>query len=176
MNELLYNELLNETIALAEEENEINDSMTFSNYIKDMLPIDILNVLIDINGSSSFLDDIWDEKYSNKNEDDDNDDMMNINMKSSNTCEICERYVKLTKHHVYPRETHKSCLKRGIPELSLSKTIQICKMCHSTIHRFFSNDELSKNYYSLELLLEDEKIRKYAGWAAKQGNRLSKIR
>jgi len=175
MNDDLYNELLNETIALAEEEDKIENAIIFSEYIKDMLPIDILNTLININGSSSFLEEIWDERFK-ENDDNEDDGNNNNNFMKSLNCEICERYVKLTRHHLFPRETHKNCVKRGIPENLLSKTISICKMCHATIHRFFSNDELSKSYYSLELLLEEEKIKKYAKWAASQGNRLSKIR
>ena len=171
----LYSELLDEIIDLAIEENEIETDIMFSNFVKDMLPLDILNALIDITGSSSFIDDIFSERFTNKIDDGDNDDNNYDNNKHTN-CEICERYVKLTRHHVYPRETHKSCLKRGIAEKELSQTIAICKMCHSTIHRFFSNEELAKHYYSLELLLKEEKIVKYAKWASTQGSRLSKIR
>ena len=83
-------------------------------------------------------------------------------------CLVCERATSLTRHHVFPKETHKTLLKKGFVETELAETIAICKMCHRTIHRFFSNDLLASDYYSLELLLSDEKFFKYAKWAGKQ--------
>jgi hypothetical protein len=169
----LYSDLLEEIIDLAKEDGAVETESAFSEFVKDMLPQDILNALIEITGSSSFIDDIYCERFATKN--DDSDDDVNDN-KTNFNCQICERYVKLTRHHVYPRETHKTCLKRGIDTTELNKTISICKMCHATIHRIFSNDELSKNFFSLELLLGEERVIKYAKWASSQGSRLSKIR
>lgn len=175
-NNKLYSELLDEIIDLAVEDTAIENSIIFSDYVKEMLPQDIMNALIAITGSESFIEDIYSERFETKIDDnDDDDDVYDRDVKLTR-CQICDRDVKLTRHHVYPRETHKACLKRGIHEKELIKTISICKMCHASIHRFFSNDELTKNYYSLELLLADEKVIKYAKWAATQGSRLSKIR
>lgn len=173
-NNKLYSELLDEIIDLAIEDNQIENDAMFSEFVKDMLPLDIFNELIDITGSDVFIEDIFQERFS-KIDDNDNDDYDHDNKRIVN-CQLCERFVKLTRHHVYPKETHKSCLKRGIAERDLLTTIAICKMCHSTIHRFYSNDELAKNYYTLDLLLAEDKIIRYAKFASKQGSRLSKIR
>ena len=83
-------------------------------------------------------------------------------------CSKCERQVKLTKHHLYPKETHKQMRKKGIDDFLLSQTISICRMCHSTIHRFFDNDMIANELYTLELLLNNEKYYKYARWASNQ--------
>jgi hypothetical protein len=65
-------------------------------------------------------------------------------------------------------------LKKGINKQELSSTILICRMCHSTIHRFFTNIELAKEYHSLDLLLSNEKLYKYSKWA-NSSNKQNKI-
>jgi len=134
-----------------------------------MLPGEILDELSVLSGSddsTSLLEDIWKEnfdvtqKFSSSTEE----------YFSSNSCEICCREVRLTKHHVIPREIHKTMLKKGITKEYLDVTIGICRMCHSTIHRFFTNQELADQYYSVDLLLSNDKFMKYAKWASTQGN------
>ncbi len=120
-------------------------------------------------------------------------------------CELCEREVKLTRHHLIPRSTWprikprflqaaphfiggdikkaEEILKMVIPcglsndhvsswrgiKLFLSHyTCNICRLCHSEVHRRFDNLELSERRNSVEALLEDEEIRKFCKWANKQ--------
>ena len=59
--------------------------------------------------------------------------------------------------------------KKGIEKEVLNKTIPVCGMCHGTIHRFFSNAELSADFFTLDRLMANERIYKYAAWASKQG-------
>lgn len=116
-------------------------------------------------GGSSFLEDIWNEKYnisSHLEEDDNNEDSSTFKGKH---CHICERIVKLTKHHLIPKESHKTMLKKGCDKDILNKTIPVCRLCHSTIHRFFSNEELADDYNTVDKLLNHEKFFKYAKWA-----------
>lgn len=40
--------------------------------------------------------------------------------------------------------------------------------CHSTVHHVATNDELARNFYTVELLLQREDIQKWKGYAAKQ--------
>lgn len=164
----LINELLEDTINLAYDENSTSTLKIFVEYIKEMLPISYLNCLEEINGDSSFLEDIYEERFSNKINDD------NDNYIENGYCLMCERKLKLTKHHLYPKETHKIMIKKGIKKEILSSTILICRMCHSTIHRFFSNIELAKEYYSLDLLLSNQKVYKYCKWA-NSSNKQNKI-
>ncbi|CAM9438962.1 unnamed protein product, partial [Ectocarpus fasciculatus] len=75
--------------------------------------------------------------------------------------------MKLTKHHTIPREMHERVAKKlGTPKDVLNQTILVCRMCHSTIHRFFTNKELALEYNTLDSLVEDERIQKYAKWAS----------
>lgn len=166
-NSELYSQLFNEIVELAIEENMHKSVALFVSFIYEMLPQEIILYLEDIFPSgSTFLEDYWTERF-----EEDSDSC--VRKEEDNTealfCEICDRMVKLTKHHVYPKETHRACLKRGLSdEQELMKVILICRMCHSTVHRFFSNDELSKHFFTLELLLEDAKIQKYQMWASSQ--------
>ena len=42
----------------------------------------------------------------------------------------------------------------------------LCRMCHSAIHRFYTNRELAEDYWSLELLLGSDKVYAFAKWAS----------
>lgn len=173
----LLSQLLEETISLAEEDEAIESVQQFTAYICDMLPMEVLQQLEDINGSNAFLEDIWYERYEDmilakqakalaKQEQAAKEDILEDGL-----CLICERKVRLTRHHVFPRETHKTLVKKGYDPMQINTTIAICRMCHSTVHRFFTNDELADSYYSVELLLEDDRMMKYAKWASAQSDK-----
>jgi hypothetical protein len=118
-------------------------------------------------------------------------------------CELCDRYIKLTKHHLLPKETwsrmqtkflhaadakskgemdkvftilgpglsdmvDKLSLDRSKIREILQNTCEICRPCHSAVHRAHSNMELAMNFNSVEKLLSDESIRKFCQWASKQ--------
>lgn len=83
-------------------------------------------------------------------------------------CGLCERELKLTRHHVIPRAVHKEYRKRGSTIQQLSKTVSICRPCHSAVHRFISEKELAARYNSLEELRAHEQVRKFAQWNSKQ--------
>jgi len=44
-----------------------------------------------------------------------------------NTCEMCERYMPLTKHHLIPRSTHKKYTKMGYTPEVLNTCASICR-------------------------------------------------
>eukprot|EP01041_Mallomonas_annulata_P011683 gene11683-24465_t len=165
-NEFL-SDLLDETISLAVEDGMTTSIISFSKFIREMLPDDVLESLEAIMGDDTFLEDIWYERFSSDLTLEAADIYVPMGPK---VCEICERTVRLTLHHLYPRETHKTLMKRGYSKSDISETISICRMCHSTTHRFFTNDELSDKYYSIDLLLNDERFFKYARWAGSQAN------
>ncbi|KAG7348492.1 hypothetical protein IV203_017197 [Nitzschia inconspicua] len=118
-------------------------------------------------------------------------------------CELCDRFIKLTKHHLIPRETwsriqpkllhaaeakekgdiekavfvlgpglcdvlEKLSTERSTIKRLLRETCDICRQCHSAIHRTHTNLELALNYNTVQKLLEDENIRKFCLWASKQ--------
>ncbi len=174
MEEVLVNQLFEEILSLAEEEpSTIETYEHFKQFMEEMLPPDILNQLQVIHGedeedsenSNTFLQFIFEDRYGpdNTEEDDFTRDEL-----ATGVCNICERYVRLTRHHVYPREIHKALIKKGYDIALLNNTVNICRMCHSTVHKFFTNEELARSYYTVDLLLGNEKFLRYAKWAANQ--------
>ncbi|KAH8590863.1 hypothetical protein B0O99DRAFT_633668 [Bisporella sp. PMI_857] len=84
-------------------------------------------------------------------------------------CEICERsWVPLTYHHLIPREVHAKVLKRGWhTEDHLMDAAWICRACHSFVHKVATNEELAREYFTVERLLDREDVRSFAGWIGK---------
>jgi len=172
----LLNSLLEDTIDLLVEENKelVKDNCgKFVALVREYLPEDVLDSLKDIAGDDSFLEDIWCERLNITDMETDSFELSSLDK----CCQVCERHVRLTRHHLFPRETHKALIRKGHEKSSLIQTVSICRMCHSTIHRFFSNDELSSRFYTIDLLLSDDRFYKYARWAASQNNsRNSKVK
>ncbi|KAI0759296.1 hypothetical protein BD413DRAFT_488031 [Trametes elegans] len=84
-------------------------------------------------------------------------------------CEICEREVPLTYHHLIPREVHdKARKKKWHPEAILNSVAWLCRPCHSAVHHVASNEVLAKEYYTVDLLLARDDIQKWRKYAAKQ--------
>ncbi|KAM5536443.1 hypothetical protein V8D89_009879 [Ganoderma adspersum] len=84
-------------------------------------------------------------------------------------CEICEREVPLTYHHLIPREVHdKVRKKKWHPEAMLNSVAWLCRPCHSAVHGVASNEVLAREFYTVKLLLAREDIQKWRKYAAKQ--------
>jgi hypothetical protein len=88
-----------------------------------------------------------------------------VNTRAS-ACEICEReWVPLTYHHLIPRSTHEKALKRGWhEEWELNKVAWLCGACHRCVHRVATNEELAREWHSVEKLREREDVRRFAAW------------
>jgi len=119
-----------------------------------------------------------DEKNSTQSTDVEDDD---------GTCELCERDVRRTFHHLIPRETHSKYLKKktlpdNLKEIatdigidsSMSKVwlnmygVMICRPCHSAVHLAAPNDVLAEQYNTLDLLLSNPQIYAFAKYNSKQ--------
>lgn len=118
-------------------------------------------------------------------------------------CQLCERDIKLTRHHLIPRSTWprlesrlnnaahaiaegkemeaRIILGEGMVHLLgslasdrktirtvLKTTCDICRPCHSMIHRTHDNMTLANEYNTVEKLLQDSKIYNFCRWANKQ--------
>ncbi|CAK4001378.1 Hypothetical predicted protein [Lecanosticta acicola] len=81
-------------------------------------------------------------------------------------CEICGReHLPLTYHHLIPRQVHAKVVKRGWhSEWELNKVAWLCRACHSCVHKIASNEELARDLYSVDLLLDREDVQKWAAW------------
>jgi hypothetical protein len=168
-------DLLEDTVLLAAEEGAATECASFTEYISAALPPDMLESLAELMGGDGgdeseggigwFLQEIWAERFAPNDSSESCADM-----DAPRDCQVCERRVTLTRHHLFPREMHKFCLKRGVAtaEELERRVLHCCRLCHNAIHRFFSNEELALRYHSLELLLEDDKFFRFARWNAAQ--------
>lgn len=81
-------------------------------------------------------------------------------------CELCGRdWIPLTYHHLIPRSMHAKAVKRGWhQEWELANVAWLCRACHSFVHRVASNEELAREWYTVESLEEREDVRRFVGW------------
>lgn len=89
----------------------------------------------------------------------------------NNLCELCQREKPLTKHHLIPRavRTKKHFINKFGKDEMRTRTIMICRLCHSGIHHIVESEkDLALNYNTKQLLLADERIRRHIEWAKKQ--------
>ena len=84
-------------------------------------------------------------------------------------CEICERdWIPLTYHHLIPRGVHAKVIKRGWhEEWMLNSVAWLCRACHSFVHRMASNEELAREYYTVEKILDREDVQNWSAWVGK---------
>jgi len=84
-------------------------------------------------------------------------------------CEICDRdWIPLTYHHLIPRSTHDRVLKRGWhEEWELNRVAWLCRACHSFVHRLASNEELAKDWHTVDLLMERDDVQSWAQWVGR---------
>ncbi|OPB36688.1 hypothetical protein A0O28_0057680 [Trichoderma guizhouense] len=84
----------------------------------------------------------------------------------TDACELCERsWIPLSYHHLIPRFVHDKAVKRGWHRKEdLQNVAWLCGACHRFVHRFKNHEDLARYYYTVELLLEEEEVRKFAEW------------
>lgn len=85
-------------------------------------------------------------------------------------CLICEREMPLTFHHLIPKSTHKKMIKQhGYTKLYLNTHgIDICRPCHSQIHRLIPLDDMAMEYNTLEKVLSHSGVQSWIPWIRKQ--------
>ncbi|MEQ8767902.1 MAG: hypothetical protein RL885_28620 [Planctomycetota bacterium] len=80
-------------------------------------------------------------------------------------CRLCGRRRPLTFHHLIPRSLHSNkWFKKRYAREELQRGIDICRDCHSAIHRFASEKELGRDWNTVEALLAHEEIGKFVRW------------
>ncbi|KAG9251204.1 uncharacterized protein F5Z01DRAFT_299916 [Emericellopsis atlantica] len=84
-------------------------------------------------------------------------------------CEICGRWwINLSYHHLIPRFVHDKVVKRGWHRKEdLQNVAWLCGACHRFVHQFRGHEDLARDYYTVDLLLEDEQVQKWAKWVGK---------
>lgn len=69
-------------------------------------------------------------------------------------CEMCERFMPLTKHHLIPRMMHNRMRKHGYDRALLNQTADICRPCHNAVHRCYTEKELAMEFNTIEKLMQ----------------------
>ncbi|KAI1424302.1 hypothetical protein F5Y12DRAFT_461550 [Xylaria sp. FL1777] len=87
----------------------------------------------------------------------------------ADACEICGRdWINLSYHHLIPRFVHAKAVRRGWHrECDLQNVAWLCGACHRFVHRFAAHEELARRFYTVELLLAEEEVRRWAEWVAR---------
>uniref|UniRef100_A0A061RQW3 Tudor domain-containing protein n=1 Tax=Tetraselmis sp. GSL018 TaxID=582737 RepID=A0A061RQW3_9CHLO len=73
-------------------------------------------------------------------------------------CELCERKMPLTRHHLLPRKTHLKLKKKGYTKEELLASANICRPCHDVIHGAEDEMTLALHYNTIDKLLSHPKI------------------
>lgn len=84
-------------------------------------------------------------------------------------CEICERsWIPLSYHHLIPRFVHDKAVKRGWHRKEdLQNVAWLCGACHRFVHHFKTHEELARDYCTVELLLAEDEVKRFAAWAGR---------
>jgi len=61
------------------------------------------------------------------------------------------------KHHLEPAQKRKD-----------SDTIDVCHQCGDQLHLLFDNNQLKKDFNTLDSILGNERVEKYVKWVRKQ--------
>ena len=84
-------------------------------------------------------------------------------------CPCCKRYTRLTFHHLIPKKMHRrTYFKKHYTKEQLQAGVNICRQCHSGIHRFYDEMTLAKQLHTLSVLQADEQLSTFFNWVSKQ--------
>lgn len=84
-------------------------------------------------------------------------------------CELCNRAIPLTFHHLIPRKMHRRPrFKKAYTRDELNQGIWVCQACHRGIHKLFDEMTLARDFNTLDKLLADPAVQKHIAWVGKQ--------
>ena len=145
------------------EDGSSNDVERFASFVIDMLPMEVLETLKHIAGYDDdtavvvgstdktrlnggcdiyhakdvgFLHEIWMERFYIPPVED-QDAFSSLSEIHSYECELCDRVISTTRHHLYPKETHVWLQSRDpmqYTDRTLGTTINLCRMCHRYVY------------------------------------------
>lgn len=93
-------------------------------------------------------------------------------------CELCGRtWIPLSYHHLIPRFVHEKAVKRGWHRREdLQNVAWLCGACHRFVHHFRGHEDLARDYYTVERLLAEDEVRRFAAWAGRLRWKGGKVR
>lgn len=78
------------------------------------------------------------------------------------TCELCGRTASLHKHHLRPKA------RKPKKNLSRKSVAWFCEDCSAQVHTLFSRKELTRRYFTVDLLKENMAVQKYIDWVRRK--------
>lgn len=87
----------------------------------------------------------------------------------SEACELCGRTtVPLTGHHLVPKARHNKKVKRELSKEQRNAKSMLCRPCHTQIHLLFTEKELERQYFTIDLLKTNERVLDWILWVSKR--------
>lgn len=84
-------------------------------------------------------------------------------------CCLCSRTTDLTFHHLIPKKLHRrKHFKKHYTKLELAQGIDICRSCHSGLHKLFDEMSLGRDLNTLERLKAERAVERHCNWVARQ--------
>lgn len=94
---------------------------------------------------------------------------MSTHSPDADACPLCGRTCALTFHHLIPRKLHRRThYRKHYTKKQLNQGIDICRQCHTGIHKQYGEMQLAKQFNTLEALQADEDLARHFAWVAKQ--------
>ncbi|MEJ7608914.1 MAG: hypothetical protein WKF37_22230 [Bryobacteraceae bacterium] len=78
--------------------------------------------------------------------------------------------MELTRHHLIPRTRHANKKNRKLFDRADVRTriADLCRSCHSFVHKVLSEKQLEQSYNTLEALRFHPEIAKFVDWIGKK--------
>lgn len=84
-------------------------------------------------------------------------------------CALCGCERGLTFHHLIPRKLHRrTFFQKNYSKDELNRGIDVCRLCHKGIHKYYDEMTLAREYADLDALVADERLARHYAWSAKQ--------
>ncbi|MCB1713307.1 MAG: hypothetical protein KDH96_12805 [Candidatus Riesia sp.] len=85
-------------------------------------------------------------------------------------CSLCNIDKDTNSHHLIPVTLHKRkwFIKNFDKNYMKSNRIDVCYLCHKSIHRLYDEKTLGKYFNTLDKLLSSDKIKNHIKWVRKQ--------
>lgn len=83
------------------------------------------------------------------------------------TCALCGREERLTRHHLIPRTRHHNKRnKKTFSRQEVTRVVGLCRPCHKQVHALFTEKELERDWNSIEKLKSHPEVAAFVAWIA----------
>ncbi len=97
---------------------------------------------------------------------------MSRRSRGTETCELCQRLEPLTFHHLIPRTLHSNkWFKKNYSREELQQGLELCRECHSTVHKFLDEKTLGRHYNTRAKLLDHREISTFVKWVSRRSSK-----